>query len=247
MKTYPDTPVYMIYYAPGTSGRFLVYLISLFLGNKTIQEFSNFGNAHVPNSYFMNRTLPYDLIGSRHQPNTSRFPDPRDITKPIIFQSHKEHMDVNSLLDKYPLSKILLIQYSIEELELVEMNLFYKVFIDSWGSWPGIREHWEGVKHYFNTDELPSTIPSDKVLLGIKSKIKDISTISYPYGEDSEIDDSRIVTYKFKDILRDKQKTLEMLSDLTSSPIPSIIEENKIYDNYISSQKPIWDILGITY
>jgi hypothetical protein len=238
----------MIYYSPGTSGSFISYLISLFLGDTTIKKFSNFGNAHNLSKYALNRKITHDSTGTDQKSNNITFPDPRVSTIPIIFQSHKEHMeDFNTLMDKYPLAKLLLIQYDMDDLELVELNLFYKVFVDSWGKNSEIIEYWENIKHHFDTDDIPSTIPSDKVLMGIRSKIKCITSISYPYGTTSEINDDRVVTYKFKDILIDKQKTLEMLSQLTSSPIPSLIEENKIYDNYIASQKPIWDILGITY
>jgi hypothetical protein len=208
-------------------------LVSLFLGSTKLPIYSDNGNSHNFNDFnykLVTRTSGTDL------------PDPIDETKPIIFWIHP-NTSFSLLFEKYPKAKVLLIQYSLDDFELIELNKFYKVLIDSWGAWPGIKQNWESIKHHFNNELKPSDIPEDKIMQGIKSLVKN-QRIPHPYKEGIKIDDNRIFICKFKDILNDKQKILKKISEFTEKPIPEIIENNNLYDNYLIKQKKIWKTLN---
>ena len=84
MKIFENTPVYIVYYWPGTSGTFIQSLLSMFEQEGVVSFLSEHGNAHANNSV-RNNTRITDILENQSQ---YLMVEPIDPSKPLFIGEH---------------------------------------------------------------------------------------------------------------------------------------------------------------
>ena len=234
--------IYIIVYAPGAAGSFIAALMTTFYGNSSSASFSKYGNSHAAADFKNNivRFRPYDedKFGMRTRPFNP--------SKPHIVLDHGT-IDFVELRAKYPNAKIIIIQYTPEDVLLIQANFYFKWQTDAFGMDPNTLEIWKILSsRFFNNAPTPhdESITKEMIMAYLESHASPniIHIIQPKYKSGTRFADPNFFYLEFNDIMCDRDKTLSAVSEMTG--LPTNPDAEKFYDDYIAAQKPIWDFLG---
>ena len=164
--------------------------------------------------------------------------DPRHPDKPLILFDHFKP-DLEVYFNKFPIGKIIVIRFSQKMIPLLHGNLFYKTTMEHNYAKKGSNAHWESVKEindYLKPYKLPSDVPDELIQRLIRSTAHSYKTEEYfseKYIPSKEYSD-RMYFIDFYDIIFNKSKVLNQLSDITNRPITDFV--NNEYDMYLERQ-----------
>jgi len=232
-------PIYIIEYATGAAGSFIASLITAFYGNSSSASFSKYGNAHAAADFRNNIvSFPFydaDRFGMRTRPFNP--------SKPHILLDHGT-IDLVELRAKYPNAKIIIIQYALEDALIIQANFYFKWLTDTFGMSLHTLAIWKTVSsRFFNNAPTPQdeSITKEMIMAYLESHASR-HFIQPKYKSGTRFADPNFFYLEFNDIMRDRDKTLSAVSEMTG--LPTNPDAEKFYDDYIAAQKPIWDFLG---
>lgn len=244
MNIFPHTPVYVVTFWPGASGSFLASLIASMIGYESTSKFSKHGNIHKTGGVCLNsksvgiKLSDFDYLNHNFDyPPSILCTEPNDPTKPLIIREHQAHHDI--LFEKYPLAKNIIIQYEKSERLVVELNAFYKIYIDDWDANEDHKKHWyETSKLSFNGIKNPKDVPEDMLMKQLKIQAENRPPYPFEFG-DFISNDPRIFTINLKEIYSNYRKTLNTLSTMTGRRTNR--QTAKLYIDYIDRQQTLWN------
>lgn len=234
MTSYPNVDAYTVTYWPGSAGSFISVLIAAFIGlHKGSLRLSKHGNVHMNQCLH----LPSRLVPGRpHIPYLER--DPIDDYTPIVFRCH-QLPDFNVLSTRFPKNKNMIIQYEVDDQYHMALNVFYKIYIDNWDSNPNNQTAWDGIKDlYFDGISEPKQAAEEQIKKYIFTK-QYPDQILYPFNVNQEI--LGVTRITFKDIFENKNKILQVLSELTEKTVTDEISD--LYDQYMLGQQSILQMI----
>lgn len=213
MKTFPDTPCYLVSYWPGTSGTFMRLLLGVQLGVYHVKQvlplitefggidagskqFDEIGDINIKHVLYTgieeDSTAPlipyhslYDLF---KYPAVYMRSEPKNSNQPLLLQDHKQP-NHRLLFMKFPKAKNLIIQHDVEVKHILTANMFYKFCCD------GYNKKYEKALNYWEKDKsknflgakTPFDVPQEVLMRYFKSASPIALSGAPPYQKDSVI------------------------------------------------------------
>jgi hypothetical protein len=243
MKQYPDTEAYLVNYYGGSFGSFISGLILLLLDeipDRDQIKFSTYGNAHSLAGY---RSLNYnrnDTDMTIHQ--MYDIIEPVDPTKPLVMASHQFPV-WDDLFYYYPKCKNIIVTYNHSDLPRLSGNLFFKTIVDEYyneknlngkTTWEEFKERRSG-RALFKNNNIET--PLDLSQGDIKTLLSKFISTNNNFSSENIIDRPNVFYLPMSDIIHNKNKTLNMLANITNRKVtPSIIE---IYKKFLTAQEEL--------
>ena len=236
--TFPSTETFLINWLGGTCGAFISMLTYniLFPNCKIKISPSKYGNAHTNqqiitllyrfnNETFINDnyTHPYEIV------------DPKFPNSPLVLFDHAIPK-LNIFFNKFPVGKIIVIRFDKRMVPLLHGNLFFKNTLELELTDNG---HWNRLKKqndYLSEYDLPHDIPPETIEYMLKEFSKNYNIENYyseQYIPPIEYSD-RFCFVNFYDIIFNKSKVLNQLSEITNRPITDFVSNQ--YDIYLEKQ-----------
>ena len=236
--TFPSTETFLINWLGGTCGAFISMLTYniLFPNCKIKISPSKYGNAHTNqqiitllyrfnNETFINDnyTHPYEIV------------DPKFPNSPLVLFDHAIPK-LNIFFNKFPVGKIIVIRFDKRMVPLLHGNLFFKNTLELELTDNG---HWNRLKKqndYLSEYDLPHDIPPETIEYMLKEFSKNYNIENYyseQYIPPKEYSD-RFCFVNFYDIIFNKSKVLNQLSEITNRPITDFVSNQ--YDIYLEKQ-----------
>lgn len=195
------------------------------------------GAAHTNQNCIANRSYRYNENFDGTYEHPYRYIDPKISTEPLILYDH-ERPNFKEFFNKFPIGKIIVIRFNEKMVQLLHGNLFFKNLINLDEKDPAWKRlHRDNVFLY--EYDSPRELPPDIVIRLLKQQAKDYTIEDYyseQYTPPKEYSD-RIYFIDFYDIIFNKTKVLNQLSDITGRPIDDFV--NNQYDIYLEKQREL--------
>lgn len=242
LNVFPNTETYIINWPAGASGSFIASLVAHFVHDDFNSVVSDNGNSHSGKDQIVNNWYIYPDIFARSYTidQTHLYIAPRDDTKPFILFDHVIP-EWDQLSYQYP--KFKNIRVTITPNEVIRMfgNLFFKQFVEEYKPNDPTHERWLNVKQfhpYLAKFDRPDEVDEEN----IKRYLEDCANYHIPeqWTEDCILPEQykdKITLVKFYDVIYNKDKVLETISDITEKPITDKIED--FYQAYLEKQQKL--------
>lgn len=232
---------YFVCYSPGTSGAFIASLVAQIVNSSDRKfEFTPNGNSHA-NMVDANGGLdwaraPNPVTPEYFYQNLFTFNSGR----PMVVQTHFKPV-WNTLAERWPTFKVVMVTHDDKDLEEIAANLFYKYYLDEFDSVAK-----EAFLNVINTQAPyafsrnitdPATMTEDEIKLFTKIVVFHKITDGFMYPDIPEKYKDQVLKLKYKDITTNKEGTLSALSTFLGMSVPEITSQN--YDAYIAYQKKL--------
>lgn len=233
-------PGYFICYAPGTSGAFIASLVGQIV-NSTTKKFvySDHGNSHV-NLADSNGGLDWALAPT---PTTSEYFFKNLFTynsgKPLVISNHL-HPAWETIAKRWPTFKMILITHTIDDLDEIAASLFYKYYVDDFGSVSKkafddvIQTH----SRVFGREIAhPDEMSESEKRLFMKIIVFHKITDGYIHPTVPPEFTANTLLLPYREIISNKDLVLDKLSTFLEKPIPEVTIDN--YNSYMMYQRKL--------
>lgn len=244
-RKFPDTETYLINWLAGGCGAFITMLVyNIVYPNMEIKiSPSKYGHAHtnqqvIPNTlYIYNENFVQDDYSHSY-----KTVDPISPIKPLILYDHVVP-DLDILFDRYTKAKNIVIRVSDKMIPLLHGNVFYKTTMDFDYTlrkntyWEQLKRNYTFLKDYDTPYNAPPEV-IEKIIRNISDGYVVEEYYSDRYIPPKEYSD-RMYFIDFYDIIFNKTKVLNQLSEITNRPISEFVNEQ--YDIYLKTQLDLLD------
>lgn len=231
---------YFVCYTAGTSGAFVASLVAQIVNNTQRPfAFTMNGNSHA-NMLDANGGLdwgkaPSPISSEYFYKNIFTF----DSRLPMVMQSHIMPA-WNILEERWPGFKAVIITHTIKDLDEIAANLFYKYYYDDFevsakNAFMDIIMQNQTI--FGRIIQHPSELSEDEIKVFMKILVYHKLTDGYVYPKVPEkyLDSTLLLPYK--DVVTDKNKTIDALTKFLGKPAPQITYDN--YEAYLEYQNKL--------
>jgi len=220
-----NNDTYLISFETGTCGVFIKTMLEQIIAqdHPAYQEVLEFPNSHAHDVNFFKRPLMddhfYTFVASEYEGEINSYQSAISVNhdKPLIYRDHMvPNWDL--LFSKFSNSKNIVITFSEDMVEYVATFRYHKY--ESQFEWAKETDMWK-----WHIDKFPFSY-------------------KYPLVKPKQYED-RIIEIRFKDILFNKEKVLNVLANITNRSIPNFVNES--YDNYLNAQQKSYSWLFKNY
>lgn len=223
---------YVVSYPNGACGTFISSLIYSWLTNKSLPlVFSQYGDAHENEIYRENWNRIDSEVYTTHQ--ILSIVNPKNNFLPFVLRQHWE-FDRNIALEKFPNYINIRITIRQADNELLSAFKFFKILLKNYNNLNSSQWNYLSKNNGLDPNEL-----TEEQLRYYLSIIEKEHYNNDPYWDqnnyNSELFLNNEFMIKFNDIIFNKDKVLNYLSNILEKPITPVIEQS--YKNYINANK----------
>jgi hypothetical protein len=238
---------YIVSYVYGSSGSMMISLLEKIIHPEKSKPFvvTSYNNAHQ-NVYAPNVVFNWEKVGrdgARALSAAEYFENMRMINpeKDIFWQTHWYHPP--SMIKTFPNSKIVVISHTMEDLEEIAINNFYKFVIAEFdgNSSSVARNTWHFLRtsapHLYISDPgvKPKAVTLEEQRLSVELLKGSCLSAGYHLVNVAEEYQDKICKVMYNDIINNPDLVLAILSEFLKTPIPNFAKEQ--YYGYCNRQK----------
>lgn len=220
---------YIVTFAAGSAGTFIASLVYVWLDDRKIPLlYSQYGDAHGSEIYTEN----WNKLGKEVYQATQVFTKvgPLNTNKPFVVRQHFT-FNASYAKEKYPSYLNIKVTIHPRDKELLGAFKFFKIILRDYNLKNSI--YWDDLKE---EDIDPNELSGDKLKYycdKVALRIFNSEFNCTPNKEDQNV--FHRVTISFHDIIYNKNKILDILSERLEKPINPIVVQT--YDNYLNANR----------
>jgi hypothetical protein len=238
---------YIVSYVYGSSGSMMISLIEKIMYPEKSKPFviTAHNNAHN-NLFSPNVTFNWEKVGrsgARAATAAEYFENIRSVNpeRDVFWQTHWYMPD--AMIERFPNAKIVVISHTLEDLEEIAINNFYKFVIAEFdgnsssvarGTWHYLRNT---CPHLFNSEPhtKPKDIPTEEQKISIELLKGSCISAGYHLVNVPDKYQDKICKIMYNDIINNPDLILATLSEFLNTPIPDFARDQ--YYGYCNRQK----------